>query len=251
VLILNNDVVLASNLIETLLAEIGSQERFVINPMEFTCEGEFRSIGIFENWFSVYLAPLLRFNGSTYFYPSTACCLTTRVLLQNYPLNEDIFMYEDTEWGWRLQLVNIPMLWTSKSFYWHKVSGSAETPLSPKIGFYVGLSTIGTCFICMAYSSMLVLSPLFFLNYLRHTIRFLRLKKYESLLAYNQGFLMFFNKIKIFKEHRKAIQRVRKIGEFRILGRGLRSVFFAKSNRKIFGPVFRRPIGLINPSKGS
>jgi hypothetical protein len=235
VLILNNDVILDRVLIDVLIREINWREEFVINPIELDWDGKFRAIGCYENWISVFLYIALRSRGETFFYPSTACCLTTKKLLMANPLNEDIFMYEDTEWGWRLQLLNVPMLWTSKTFFLHKGSGSADNPFSPKKAYYVGLSTIATCSVCLKYPTILILLPFLLMNYIRHCMRFVRRGKYQSLLAYNKGIFAFWDKAGLFRKKRGAIQASRKVGDWVILRRAIHSVGFARLMAKSFG----------------
>ncbi len=232
VVILNNDVMLERTLLEILVNNAGAHKAFVINPIELDWSGKFHSIGCYENWISWFLHMLVGLKGDTYFYPSTACCMTTRELLQSNPLNEDIFMYEDTEWGWRLQLLDIPMLWTDRTYFFHKGSGSVDNPFSAKKAFYVGLSTLSTYFICLRWPTMLLLSPLFLLNYLRHVVRLVRRRKFDSLISYHKGFAAFFHKIPAFSKRRSRVQKTRRIGDLQILIRAISSVGFAKSMRQ-------------------
>jgi len=173
VLILNNDVHLPEELIEKMVEKLEDDENSVVTPVELNWRGEYVHSGIPEYWIGRYLARFVKTEGRSPFYPSTACCMTTRDILLSLPLNESLFMYEDTEWGWRLHLNTIRIKVVPEASFLHKGAGT-KLDCSPRQAFYVGRVIFATCFVCFRLPTFLLTLPILSVAHLRNVFRFLR-----------------------------------------------------------------------------
>ncbi|HEX9912435.1 MAG TPA: glycosyltransferase family 2 protein [candidate division Zixibacteria bacterium] len=228
VLILNNDVYLPENLVTEMASELEKDENCVINPAEFDWEGKYFKSGCTEPWISPFLSKFFKVKGESTFYPSTACCLVSkRVLLEN-PLNEKLFLYEDTEWGWRLQLKKIKIVVLPNVYFIHKNQGTVSR--SKKLAYILGIVPIATQFICFKLSTFIVLFPLtFLLNYVSIWRTLIFLKNYPiGLFYFYKGLLEFFVNFNQYHSKRKKVQSERKITDWTILKIMVGSIYYQK-----------------------
>ena len=232
ILILNNDVILPEHLVEKMAEELSKDENCVINPVEIHWEGEYVGSGISDSWFGRYLYYFIKANGDSPFYPSTACCLCTKGILLKNPLNEALFMYEDTEWGWRLQLKKIRLKVLKGSYFLHKGSGSQDTSYSPKTAYLVGRAELATTYICFKLATCFLLSPIILLEITRRIFRYIRKKKLKSIYTYFKGKASFFAEFSTYRKIRKIVQKDRQLNDKEILKRMIGSIGFEKQAKE-------------------
>lgn len=228
ILILNNDVFLPKDLIEKMVKELEKDKNCVLNPAELSFEYKYSNSGCPSSYIGRFLYKIIKVKGDSPFSPSTACCLTTKDLILNNPLNENLFMYEDTEWGWRLHLKKMKPKVLKKCYFLHHSSGSLEYPYSPKQAYYVGRATIATCFICFKMPTLILMLPTLACNYLWQISVYLKRKKFKSVLAYTKGYFAFFKKLGVFFKDRELIQKKREIKDREVLKLMIASIDFAK-----------------------
>jgi len=228
ILILNNDVILPKDLIEKMVQELDKDKNSVINPVELSFKYQYLSSGCPSGWIGKFLYKIIKIKGESPFFPSTACCLTTRELVLSNPLNENLFMYEDTEWGWRLQLRKTKLKVLKGDYFLHRGSGSENTSYSPKQAYFVGRATFATCFICFKIPTLILMLPILACNYLWQVSVYLKRKKFKSAFAYTKGYLFFFGKLKVFLQDRKMTQLRREVKDGKILKQMIGSIDFAK-----------------------
>lgn len=230
-LILNNDVHLPEELIEKMVEKLEDDENSVVTPVELNWRGEYVHSGIPEYWIGRYLAKFVKTEGRSPFYPSTACCMTTREILLSVPLNENLFMYEDTEWGWRLHLNRIRIKVVPETSFLHKGAGT-KLDCSPRQAFFVGRVIFATCFICFRLPTFILILPILSAAHLRNLIRFVRRRRFRSLYWYLRGFLDFFRHLDLWIKTRREVQRQRQVGDWEILKSMTGSVHFEKTAQK-------------------
>lgn len=228
ILILNNDVILPKDLIDKMVQELEKDKNSVINPVELSFKYQYLSSGCPSAWIGKFLYKIIKIKGESPFFPSTACCLTTGELVLSTPLNEDLFMYEDTEWGWRLQLRKVKLKVLKDGYFLHRGSGSEDTSYSPKQAYFVGRATIATCFICFKIPTLILMLPILACNYLWQVSVYLKRKKFKSALAYTKGHLFFFRKLKVFLQDRRMTQLRREVKDGKILKKMIGSIDFSK-----------------------
>jgi GT2 family glycosyltransferase len=231
ILILNNDVYLPENLVAEMTAELEKDENCVITPVELNWENKYVHSGIPDSWIGRYLYKIIKLKGESPFYPSTACCLVTREMLLTNPLNETLFMYEDTEWGWRLHLKKLKIKVLFDSFFRHKGAGT-NLDCSPKQALLMGRVALSTCFICFRLTTFILLLSILALEYIRHIVRFARRRNLNSIKSYFQGILHFFTQIKFLAQKRKSVQTTRLINDFEILKLMIGSIDFEKKAKE-------------------
>jgi GT2 family glycosyltransferase len=225
ILILNNDVILPKDMITKMTKEMQKDENCVINPAELDWQGEYRQAGCTDPWLARYLSKFIKITGDSPSYPSTACCLISKKLLLDTPLNENLFIYEDTEWGWRLHLKQIRIKVMLDTFFLHKCGASMN---SSKSAFINGKTPLATIFICFKWSTLLWLIPYLLIIY------YFNLKKLGyylikgGLFSFFKGILSFFVKLPLFIQDRKRAQKERKIGDGEFLKITIGSINFKK-----------------------
>jgi len=228
ILILNNDVHLPENLVTELAAELEKDEECVINPVELDWEGKYRQAGCTDPWLASYLFKFIKITGNSPSYPSTACCLVSKKNLLDTPLNENLFIYEDTEWGWRLHLKKIRIKVMLDTFFLHKCEGSMNIR---KSAFINGKTSLATIFICFKWHTLLWLFPYLLITYY---LNFKRLGYYlvkGGLVSFFRGILSFFGKLPLFIQDRKRTQKERKIGDGEMLKITIGSIDFKKKSK--------------------
>ncbi len=231
ILILNNDVILPADMLSRLLAHM-DVDTCVLNPVELHSSGAYVGSGCHCTWIGRFLYGLLGLSGNQPFYPSTACCLVTRELILENPLNENLFMYEDTEWGWRLHLNGVELRTSGETYFLHRSSGSENVPYSPKQAFLMGRAVSATCFICLKLPTLVLLSPALMLNFLSQISRYAKRGKLASIRSYVRGHVDVLVNFRRFASDRKRVQMARKVGDLRILRIMAGSVDFAHKARK-------------------
>lgn len=230
ILILNNDVYLPENLVTEMAEELEKDENCVINPVELSFDHKYVRSG-WPSWIGRYLYKIVPLQGNSPFLPSTACCMTTKKLILVNPLNEDLFMYEDMEWGWRLHLTNMRIKVLPATYFLHIWRGTKRQH-SPEQCFYVGRATIATCFICFRPLTLLVILPILCFEYTRSVLRLVRRNNIGSIKSYFRGALDFILKIKRFNQHRIAVQKQRLIGDLKVMKLMIGSAAFEKITKK-------------------
>jgi GT2 family glycosyltransferase len=215
ILILNNDVYLPENLVTEMAEELEKDESCVINPTELSFEHKYVRSG-WPAWMGKYLYKIFKLKGENPFLPSTACCLTTKNLMFTNPLNEELFMYEDMEWGWRLHLTKMKIKVMPNSFFLHKGCGT-KLKYSPEQAFYLGRVTLATCFICFRLTTFILILPLLAFESIRTILRLLRRRSLKSIKPFIEGMINFIAKMRTFAKIREVVQSQRLIGDFEVL----------------------------------
>ena len=230
ILILNNDVYLPPNLVAEMVKELEKDENSVITPVELDWQYQYVKAGCIEPWISPFLSKFFKINGDTTFYPSTACCLVSRKIFLENPLNEKLFLYEDTEWGWRLQLKGIKIKVLLDSSFVHKNQGTVSQ--SKRLAYILGKVPLATQYICFKFSTFLALFPLTLILYYLSPLRMLRYLKNSplSLLYFYKGFFEFFVKFISYLSEKKKVNAERKIEDRQILRIMLGSISFKKKS---------------------
>ena len=188
--ILNNDVVLPLDCISNMVQRgRNSMLDSVINPIQLTWDGKFRSIGCEDPLFGSTLSRIFPWQGTSPFYPCTACCLVRRDTLFRFPLNEDLFIYEDIEWGWRIFAAGGQMIACDQTFFYHYMGGTFQG-LSRKQAYTTGRNIISTIWICAPNILLLLLVPVIFLYYI--TVGIWCIMKDSYPFEFYRGFLSYF-----------------------------------------------------------
>lgn len=224
IMLLNNDVIVPDHTIQKMVTELEKDERSVINPIQYSWEKKYISSGYCHPWIGPYLYKFVNRNGDMPFYPSLACCLLTKKLFEEVPLNEHLFLYEDTEWGWRLHLNKIKIKVIFDAVFYHKDAGTIGG--SPKQAFINGRVAIATQYICFKSFTFYMFLPLLLIDYLRRYISYGNKPGLRQ--AFWKGFKDFFKMLSIFKEDRNKVHRERQIGDKEILRIILESIGFDK-----------------------
>ena len=233
ILLLNNDVILSSNCLATLVLELQQDENSAISPVELDWNKKFGGGGAIFSPGRIlkFLSPFVKSSEIAPFWPPTACCICTKQTLLDNPLNEHFFMYEDFEWGWRLHLKKTKIKICFSTAFLHK-GGAATEKASPKQTFLDGRALISSCFICLKMPTFFLLLPLILLQYLENSLFYIEQFKWRALLAYWRGFLDFLLRIKIFIKDRKKVQKERIISDWEVIKIMINGIKFRKFARE-------------------
>ncbi len=215
ILILNNDVILPENVLSILVEEMQKDRNCVINPVELSAEGRYRQAGCTDPWISHLLCRVFSVSGKSPSYPTTACCLVSKEILKTIPLNENLFLYEDTEWGWHLHLKGVKLKVLLNASFLHEGEGTIKT--SSKSDFINGRTPLATLFICFRWSTLLILMPFLFTTYYLNPRRIGYLLLKGRLVPFLKGFLSFFKKLPLFIQDRKRVQTNRNMKDWDLL----------------------------------
>ncbi|MHA1291723.1 MAG: glycosyltransferase family 2 protein [Promethearchaeota archaeon] len=230
ILLLNNDVILPPKCLNILVLELQQDEKSVISPIELDWNMQFRRAGTGFSFLKGLLCPFLKESHKVSpFWPLAACCITTKQIITSTPLNEHLFMYEELEWGWRLHLKKIKVKVCFDTVFLHKGEATSKTG-SFKQAFYYSRLMISTCFICLKIPTLILLSPLIGLYYLKNGLWIIKKQQWNAFIAYLRGFLDFLFHIGIFINDRRRAQRERLINDWEIIKMMESSLEFVKNS---------------------
>ena len=207
ILILNNDVFLPEDLVCKTVNELRKDENSVINPIQLKMDGNLVGAGYSIPFFKV--NRWLKLKGESPFYPCTACCLVTKKILMETPLNERFFIYEDLEWGWRLKLNKVKCRVATNTYFRHENAGTIGFR-SPKQVRYATFSYLSTRYICLKNLTLLAFSPLLLLTLTKYFFR-CWVRGAETMKAFLGGISDFLKKLHDHKAYRCAIQTERRV----------------------------------------
>jgi GT2 family glycosyltransferase len=255
-LLLNNDTILPPDLISKMVTELIRDENVVLTPVQLNFKHEYVSAGYDERWFGRHLYrllgsakhfpmrffyKLLRIQDDRPFFPCTGCCMVTKGLFLDNPLNENLFLYEDTEWGWRL---NLRKIWTRVAMdahFLHKDGGTICFN-SPRHVFIHGRVAIATCYICFKWYTFLLTLPLLLYDYVRNAGCLRRDPR--LLVSYAKGFLEFFKRLKTHTYDHRNAQKGRTLSDWQILKMAIGSVAFNEKVKREWAHKTERSSGL-------
>jgi GT2 family glycosyltransferase len=230
ILILNNDVILPKDMITKMIEEMKKDENCVINPVELDWERKYRQAGCTDPWLARHLSKFIKITGDAPSYPSTACCLVSKKLFLDTPLNENLFIYEDTEWGWRLHLNGVKNKVLLSSFFLHKCGATLGN--SAKRTFLQGRTPLATFFICFKLSTLSVLLPYLLITYYLSPKRIAYFFVKGWLGSFLMGILSFFEKLSLFIQDRRKSQKDRKIADMELLKIIIGSISFQETAKQ-------------------
>jgi len=207
ILILNNDVYLPPDLVAKMEAELEKDENCVINPIQLDFDGTFIGAGYPARDFG--LQKFFKPEELRPFFSCTACCLVAKRIVGKNLFNELFFLYEDVEWGWRLNLKNVPPKPLLNSYFLHKNAGTVVkgSLKQEKIAVY---SFLATHYICFKASTLTLLFP---------TIVFTLLKKlfllcgrdFALVNSFFRGFSRFVKYLPKLSQYKRKIQKERSV----------------------------------------
>lgn len=223
ILILNNDVYLPENLVAEMAAELRKDENCVINPLQLDFNGNFIGAGYPARDFG--LQNLFKPEEIRPFFSCTACCLVTKQVIERNTLNELFFLYEDGEWGWRLNLKNMPAKPLLNSYFLHKNAGTVVKGSfkQEEMAIY---SFLATHYICFKVNTLVLLFPCIVFTLLKKLLLFCRrdLALGNSLF---RGLLRFIKDMPKLSQYKRKVQSERLIkSDLRIFKMMIGSSFF-------------------------
>ena len=211
IMIMNNDVILPIDTISNLVRRLGDRDKVLV-PIELAADGTPRGAG-WSTWIGEILSrSIVRDPPGQPFYPAQACLFTSRRLLEKYPYNENFFMYEDAEWGWRLNLSGETQEVALDVRYFHV--GSQTKGIGSREQMYLyGKARIMTYYLCLKRPTLIAMFPLIAAQYAYDWITCARYSKAFNAFQTLIGFRDFLVQIGKYKTNRKQIQNLRKQGD--------------------------------------
>jgi GT2 family glycosyltransferase len=236
VLILNNDVYLPENLVSEMVAELRKDENCVINPLQLDFDGNFIGAGYPGRDFG--LQNFLRPKELRPFYSCTACCLVAKRIMQENLFNELFFLYEDVEWGWRLNLKNLPCKPLLTSYFLHKNAGTLIKGSSKQVTMLV-YSFLATHYICYKLKTLALLLPAMFLALSKQLFGLCK-TDYALVNAFLKGCLRFTKQVPKLAQYKVTVQRERLIkSDMRIFNMMVGSSLYLKQLENRWGTTLR------------
>lgn len=150
-------------------------------------------------------------------YASGACVLASRKLIDEIGLLDESHLfafYEDVNWGWRASLLGHSSFCVSSSIIYHKWGGTYGNQISPKKFQLIEQGRLATILKNYSLRSLIALSPFMLLIEIF-------LITYSSIIGLGQAkitaYSNIFKNMSFILEHRKILQKKRKIGDRKII----------------------------------
>lgn len=229
ILILNNDVFLPENLVAEMAYELEKDEYCVINPIQLDFDGNFIGAGYPGRDFG--LQNFLKSEEYKPFFSCTACCLVTKRIVEENSFNELFFLYEDVEWGWRLNLINVPPKPLLNSYFLHKNAGTVVkgSGKQEKMAIY---SFLATHYICFRVNSLISLLPSIAFTLLKKSFQLCK-RDFALLSSFVSGIYQFVKCLPALTQCKRKVQNERLIkSDLRILKKIIGSSLFLNQLKK-------------------
>lgn len=217
ILLLNNDTWVKGAFVEKLVANLINSDYDILAPQEKDyslgdCNvSNKKTIDFFGH-------PVMSKNRKT-FYLSGSCLIFLRKLYEETRgMDDNFFMYfEETDWFWRLNLLNKKSSLTGDVFYYHFGSGSTSNSINYKKFAWRNRNTLQMLLKNYKWFNLLWVLPIYFVQNSFEIIFFLMILKPKIAFSYIDGWIFNAINIKEIMKKRKWIQNNRVIGDFEIL----------------------------------
>lgn len=217
ILLLNNDAWVEEKFVEKLFGNLVNGNYDILAPQEKNYFLE--SYNFFnEKTIDFFGHPAISKNKKR-FYLSGACLIFPRKLYQETQgMDGDFFMYfEETDWFWRLNLLNKKNDIAEEVSFYHFGSGSTGEGIKYKKFIWRNRNTLQMLLKNYKWFNLLWLLPIYFVQNILEIIFFLIILKPEISFSYIDGWIFNIINIKKIIKKRKWIQKNRIISDFEIM----------------------------------
>lgn len=216
ILFLNNDTWVVDNFVESLMQKIISTSYDVLAPTERSYDGE---ISAYSGYKTIdFFGHPVMFDSTKNFYLSGVCLIFKKDLyLETLGLDNDFFMYfEETDWFWRLNLMNKKFGVVSDVFVNHYGAGSSGNGIKYNIFLWRNQNALQMILKNYKIINLIWVLPVYLIQNVFEILFFLIILKPGIAKAYLAGWM--FNIKNIFKimKKRKLIKQKRIVGDVKI-----------------------------------
>lgn len=220
-LLLNNDTQFKNDFLEKLYSYLIESRLDVVAPREADYNGNplpyafNRTIDIFGHPF------FLKNKTKNIFYLQGICLLLSRRIYElTGGLDSDFFMYfEETDWFWRLNLLNKKFGIKKDVFVHHAGSGTAGKGIQYNTFLWRNQNTLQMLLKNYSWYSLVWVLPIYFLQNIAEIFFFFFMFRPKISLSYIQGWLFNIVNINRTLRKRKWIQNNRLVADGEIIGR--------------------------------
>jgi len=148
------------------------------------------------------------------------CCLffSRKFYLETKGLDDDFFMYcEDTDWFWRLNLLNKKFTYANKIYVYHAVGGSSSHGLNYYKFLWINQNNLQMILKNYSLSTLLFILPIYLIENIFEIIFLLIILKPKIASSYIRGWLYNLKILPKTLKKRKYIQSIRKVSDLEIM----------------------------------
>lgn len=220
ILLINSDTWVEKDLVTTFLNFYKKNDYSVVSAIERK----------YDNKISVAYNPTIDITGShVYLYPIrkkeklfyfAGVCLffSKEIYLTTKGLDNDFFMYfEDTDWFWRLALLNKKISYVNDAFVYHKGAGGAGYGIRYNTFLWRNQNILQMLIKNYSVPMLLVSLPLYFTQNLVEILFFLLILKPKIAYSYLEGWWFNFKYLPRTLRKRKWVQKHRKISDLQVM----------------------------------
>jgi GT2 family glycosyltransferase len=243
VLMLSADVLVLPNTIQELVNHMVTDSLDISAPSCLDWDGAYTNSGLGWNYFTVHEYDLIAFSlqkvfrltaNERPFFFIFPCCLVRKATYLKIPLNQNIEIYEDVEWSWRLNLKGAKIKVFDEIYCLHQVGASIKGLRSY---YYNARSQFATIIICAKTGELLFVLPSLmltnFLNFWFEIFNF-RFKKAQSMV---KGWGDFLKLLPVFLNDRKVLSPNDKNNSFNFIERYLEGENYEKKRNHLKGKI--------------
>lgn len=220
VLMLNNDTKVDMDFLEKMIAFFRIHKYDVLAPIETgynnpKCRRTTTTIDIFGHPVHFLFDPASKRQD---FYLGGTCLLFKKTMYQETKgLDNNFFMYfEETDWFWRLQLLNKTIGKADNIFVYHAGAGSTGSGIKANLFLWRNQNNLQMLIKNYRFCNLLWILSLYFLMNVVEILGFLILFKPKIAVSYIQGWWFNIKYLKRTLERRRWVQKKRKVGDFQI-----------------------------------
>ncbi len=226
ILLLNNDTWVEKNFLEQLYLQYIESPIDVISAYESDYFKSKKILKIRDYIITIdplgqmlYLKKNEKNNLKKDFYLNGCCLLFSRKLyLETKGLDNDFFMYcEDTDWFWRLNLLNKKFAYANKTYIYHAVGGSSGHGLNYYKFLWINQNNLQMILKNYNFITLLFILPIYIIENIFEIIFLLIILKPKIASSYIEGWLYNLKILPKTLKKRRYIQSTRKVSDLEIM----------------------------------
>ncbi|MFA6995150.1 MAG: glycosyltransferase [Patescibacteria group bacterium] len=218
ILLLNSDTWLDGNFLEKIKDEFEINDLNVLSPVEVDYNGQYLNNSIFRT-IDIFGHTYFNNNNKKSFYLQGICLFFKKSFyLSTCGLDNNFFMYsEETDWFWRLNLLNKKFGVVKNIYVNHSGAGSSGQGIKYLVFLWRNQNTLQMLFKNYKFYNLLWILPIYFIQNIIEILFFLLIFKPKISLSYIQGWWFNIKNIKKIFKKRKWVQENRLKSDLQIM----------------------------------
>lgn len=217
ILLLNNDTWIEKDFLEKIFKFYRKNYFDVIAPIEAGYDGTKRKNHIITIDFFGHQICLTNRN-KLFFLSGTCLFFSKKLYKETKGLDNNFFMYfEETDWFWRLNLLNKKFGYINDLYIYHEGNGSIRSGIQYNVFLWCNRNTLQMLLKNYRWYNLLWVLPIYFIQNIAEIIFFLLIFKPKIAYSYVEGWIFNIINFRRIMERRRWVQQNRQVEDWVII----------------------------------